>query len=352
MLYRPSSDREEDTRQVYDAGHGDAGEKGTHHDQLGRKVFAVVKFDGIEDGVYGGGDRRHDEDGLIDDRREMDTDEGADLDHKVTADGADDEADEAADPGIEVAKGNGASVDLHAEGDHDDGDEGIGTVFKDRPEKDLCHVEAGEFDGEDGDECVDDGHVEDDGDRIAWCQLPFAGLIEAQRIQCHIHLYEEDGGTGARLCEVGRLSIDDVGGIAEDEGDQGDADVSVIGEHGAVFKALDLPDGHPAEFPVGPGGKGNDEHLDECHQKDVQECHVNLCDVDAVEDEAREHDEEGELIERYDIEMVSEIEQVADGDEDQKRHDIIGNDLQESHVCLLTWKPGRRAGRGKSQGEG
>lgn len=352
MLYRSSSDREEDAGEVYDAGHGDAGEEGTHHDQLGREVFAVVKFDGIEDGVYGGGDRRHDEDGLIDDRRKMDTDEGADLDHKVAADGADDEADEAADPGIEIAEGKGASVDLDAEGKHDDGDEGIGTVFKDRPEKDLCHVEAGEFDGEDGDEGVDDGHVEDDGDRIAWCQLPFAGLIEAQRIQCHIHLYEEDCGTGARLREVGRLSIDDVGGIAEDESDQGDADVSVIGEHGAVFEALDLPDGHPAEFPVGPGGKGDEEHLDECHQKDVQKCHIDLCDVDAVEDEAREYDEEGELIERYDIEMVSEIEQVADGDEDQKRHDIIGNDLQESHVCLLTWKPGRRAGRGKSQGEG
>ena len=46
MTISSDHDREEDTRQVYDAGHGDAGEKGTHHDQLGRKVFAVVKFDG------------------------------------------------------------------------------------------------------------------------------------------------------------------------------------------------------------------------------------------------------------------------------------------------------------------
>ena len=210
-----------------------------------------------------------------------------DLKEKVGQKRSDDEADRAAGPGIDVSKDDGTPMDLDAEGKHDDGDEGIGTVFKDRPEKDLCHVEAGEFDGEDGDERVDDGHVEDDGDRIAWCQLSFAGLIEAQRIQCHIHLYEEDGGTGARLREVGRLSIDDVGGIAEDESDQGDADVSVIGEHGAVFEAFDLPDGHPAEFPVGPGGKGDEEHLDECHQKDVQERHVDLCDVDAVEDEAR-----------------------------------------------------------------
>ena len=352
MIYRSSSDREQDTRQVYDAGHGDAGEEGTHHDELGREVFAVVKFDGIEDGVYGGGDRRHDEDGLIDDRREMDADEGADLDHKVTADGADDEADEAADPGIEVAKGNGASVDLHAEGDHDDGNQCIRTIFKDRPNEELCHVKPGKFDGKDRDQCIDDRHMEDDGDRVARRQFPFAGLIEAERIQRHIHLYEEDGGAGARLREVGRLSIDDVGGIAEDESDQGDADVSVIGEHGAVFEALDLADGHPAEFPVGPGGERDEEHLHECHEEDVQECHVDFCDVDAVENEAREYDEEGELIQRDDVEMVSEIEQVADGDEDEKRHDIIRNDLQESHVCLLRWMPGKGAGRGKAQGEG
>ena len=345
-------DREQDTCQIDDAGHGDAGEQGAHHDELGGEVFKIVKFDGVEDGIDGAGDRGQDEDGLLQDRGQMKSCEVRDQKEKVGQKRSDDEADRAAGPGIDVSKDDGTPMDLDAEGKHDDGDEGIGTVFKDRPEKDLCHVEAGEFDGEDGDEGVDDGHVEDDGDRIARCQLPFAGLIEAQRIQCHIHLYEEDGGTGARLCEVGRLSIDDVGGIAEDEGDQGDADVSVIGEHGAVFEAFDLPSGHPAEFPVGPGGKGDEEHLNECHQKDVQECHIDLCDVDAVEDEAREHDEEGELIERDDIEMVSEIEQVADGDEDQKRHDIIGNDLQESHVCLLTWKPGRRAGRGKSQGEG
>ena len=340
-------DREQDTCQVDDAGHGDAGEEGAHHDELGCKVFKIVKFDGVEDGIDGAGDRGHDEDGLLQDRGQVKSCEVRDQKEKVGQKRSDDESNRAADPGIDVSKDDGTPMDLDAEGKHDDGDEGIGTVFKDRPEKDLCHVEAGEFDGEDGDECVDDGHVEDDGDRIARCQLPFAGLIEAQRIQCHIHLYEEDSGAGTCLREIGRLSINDVGGIAEDEGDQGDADVAVIGKHGAIFEALDLADGHPAEFSVGPGGKGDEEHLHECHEEDVQERHVDFRDVDAVEDEAREYDEEGELIERNDIQMVADVQEVADGDEDQKRQYVIRNDLQESHVCLLIGKPGKGSGRGK-----
>ena len=50
--------------------------------------------------------------------------------------------------------------------------------------------------------------------------------------------------------------------------------------------------------------------------------------------------------------MVADVQEVADGNEDQKRQDVIGNDLQESHVCLLRWMPGKGAGRGKAQGEG
>ena len=50
--------------------------------------------------------------------------------------------------------------------------------------------------------------------------------------------------------------------------------------------------------------------------------------------------------------MVADVQEVADGNEDQKRQDVIGNDLQESHGCLLTSKPGKGSGRGKSQGEG
>lgn len=311
-----------------------------------------MKFDSVEDGIHGAGDGGHDEDGLLQDGSEMEAEEGSDFQKQVAGERRDDETDGAADPGIDVLKDDGAPMDLDAESEHDDGDEGIGTVFKDRPEEDLCHVEAGEFDGEDGDKGVDDGHVEDDRDRVTRRQSPFAGLIEAYRIQRHIHLYEEDGGAGARLCEVGRLPIDDVGGIAEDESDQGDADVAVIGKHGAIFEALDLADGHPAEFSVGPGGKGDEEHLHECHEEDVQERHVDFRDVDAVENEAREYDEEGELIERNDIQMVADVQEVADGDEDQKRQDVIRNDLQESHGCLLTWKPGKGSGRGKAQGEG
>ena len=256
-----------------------------------------MKFDGVENGVDGAGDGGHDEDGLLQDGGQVEACEVREQKEKVGQKRSDDEADGAAGPGIDVSKDDGTPMDLDAEGEHDDGDEGIGTVFKDRPEEDLCHVETGEFDDKDGDKGVDDGHVEDDGDCVARRQSPFAGLIEAYRIQRHIHLYEEDGGAGARLCEIGRFSIDDVGGIAEDERDQGDADVAVVGEHGAIFEALDLADGHPAEFSIAPGNKGDEEHLHEGHEKDVQEGHVDVCDVDAVEDEAREYDEEGELIE-------------------------------------------------------
>ena len=327
LLYRSSSDREEDAGEVYDAGHGDAGEEGTHHDELGREVFAVVKFDGIEDGVHGGGDRRHDEDGLIDDRREMDTDEGADLNHEVAADGADDEADEAADPGIEVAEGKGASVDLHAEGYHDDGDQCIRTIFKDRPNEELRHVKPEKFDGKDRDQCIDDRHMEDDGECVARCQLPFACLIESQGIEGHIHLYEHDGRTGAGLCEIGRLSINEVGRVAEDQSDECDADVSVIGKHGAVFQGFRLGGAHAPHFPRQPGDESDEEHLHKRHEEDIQHREVDFRYVDAIEDKAREDDVECELREGCDIEREAAVQEIADGYEDQKWKDIIRNDL-------------------------
>ena len=61
-------DREQDTCQIDDAGHGDAGEQGAHHDEFGGEVFKIVKFDGVEDGIDGAGDRGQDEDGLLQDR--------------------------------------------------------------------------------------------------------------------------------------------------------------------------------------------------------------------------------------------------------------------------------------------
>ena len=286
-----------------------------------------MKFDGIEDGVHGGGDRRHDEDGLIDDGREMDADEGADLDHEVAADGADDEADEAADPGIEVTKGKGASVDLHAEGDHDDGDQCIRTIFKDRPNEELRHVKARKFDGKDRDQCIDDRHMENDGERIPRCEFSFARLIESQGIEGHIHLYEHDGRAGAGLCEIGCLSIDKVGRVAEDQSDECDADVSVIGKHSAVFQGFRLGGAHAPHFSCQPGDESDEEHLYKRHEEDIQHREVDFRDIDAIEDKARQDDVECELREGCDIERKATVQKIADGYEDQKRKDIIRNDL-------------------------
>ena len=286
-----------------------------------------MEFHGVEDGVHGGGDGGHDEDGLLDHRGEFDAEESEEGDEEPAAHRAHHEADEAAHPGVHVLEDDGAAMDLHAQDGHDDGYQGVGAVFKDRPDEELCHVEAGEFDREDYHQRVDDRHVEDHGDGVSGGEFPFAGLVEAQGVQGHIHLHQHDGGAGAGLGEVGRAAVHQVRRVAKDQSDQGDADISVIGKHGAILQSFDLCRGDAADFPVDPGDESDEEHLPKAEEEDIQHGHVQLGDGDVVENEAGEDDEEGQLIERKEIQLELEIQQVADAHEDQKRQDVVGDDL-------------------------
>ena len=116
-----SSDREE--KSCYEDGscHGNAGEERTHHDELGRKVFAVLEFDSVQDGIDGGWNGRHDQNRLIDGLRKFDAEEAPYVNQDVRGNRSKDQADAASEPCVDIPEGDLAPVDLHAKGNHDDG---------------------------------------------------------------------------------------------------------------------------------------------------------------------------------------------------------------------------------------
>ena len=173
-----SSNRKEEAGGVDGKGHGDGAGEGAHHDEFGRKVDVVLKFDGVEDGIDGRGDGAHDEEGLGGDGGEAGAKGIPEGNEEEADEGAADETDEDAKPGFLVGEGNFAAVNLHAERHHDDGDEGFGAVFKNGPERGRGHVEADDFHEENGKEGVEDGHVEDGEEGVAGGEASFSGLVE------------------------------------------------------------------------------------------------------------------------------------------------------------------------------
>ncbi len=192
-------------------------------------------------------------------------------------------------------------MNLHAERHHDDGDEGFGAVFKNGPDGCRGHIEADGFDGEDGEECVEDGHMEDGEARVAGRESSFSGLVETEGIQEEVHLDEGHGRGGGGFGKVGGVSADEEGGVCENEGNHGDADVSVIGKHGAVFEGFGLAAVPAAEFPNHTADESDDAHLDAAEEEDVQEIEVNFGAVNAVENEAGQNEVECELREGIDV---------------------------------------------------
>lgn len=175
--------RKQDSGGEDDQGHGDGAGEGAHHDDGRREIFVVLEFDGVEDGIHRGRHRTHDEDGLADDGRKSASECIPECEKREGERGASDEADENGEPGFSVGKGNFAAVNLHAECHHDNGDEGGGAIFENRPKRRRGHVKADNLNRENGEERVDDGHVENDAKRIGGREASFAGLVEADGIQ-------------------------------------------------------------------------------------------------------------------------------------------------------------------------
>ena len=144
----------------------------------------------------------------------------------------------------------------------------------------------------------------------------FSRLIETKGIQKHIHLYQNESAYGCRFCQIRRPAFRGIRGIGEDKGNQGDTDISRIGKHGAVFKSFPL-----SGIPVSCfGNKRPDDaehsHEDKGNNENVEERKINLCHVNAVEDETGQNDVKGQLCKRIDIQMEASVHEVTDSHKD------------------------------------
>ena len=312
------------------AGHGDAGQEGTHHHQFRGEIFMVMEFHGVKYGIHRSRDAGHDEDGLFDDGVKGNSCHLGQLDQDEATDGSHHKANGASGPGIGVGEGKMGPVNLHAQGNHDDGHQGLGAALEDRPYEEGGHIDdTRKFNGKYGYQGINDGHVENNRNGVSRSKLSYSCLVEAQGIEAHIHLHQHDGGAGAGFCQVRELPINDIGSVGKDEGNEGDTDIPVIREHGSVFQGRRLSGVHPPEFSVQSGDGAYSKHLDEGEDEDIQHGHIQLCHINAVENKAGKHHVECKLREGGYIHFEFHIQQIPDGYEDQEGDNVIGNDLEK-----------------------
>lgn len=290
-----------------------------------------MEFHGIEDGIDGGRDGAHDENGLGNGGFKDNAKESPYPDEEVGHDRSADETEGTAQPGIGIGEGQFAPMNLHAQSHHDDSDQGSCGILENGPYEGGGHIKAGIFDGKNGHQRINDRHMEDYGKRIPRGEPSLSRLVESQGIQEHIHLDQHHGSCRRSHSKIGRFSVHNVGGIGENESDQGDADISIIGKHGAVLESFDFRRWKSPHSPY-QGGQDADAHHDqERNQEDVDHGHVDFRHINAVENEAGQHDEESELRERSHVHFIFPVQHIADEDEDQKGQDIVGNNLKKCH---------------------
>ena len=62
-------------------------------------------------------------------------------------------------------------------------------------------------------------------------------------------------------------------------------------------------------------------------KKYMEKTEIDICNINTVENKARQNDIKSEFRQRTDIEMIFLIHQVADGDKNEKRKNIICDNL-------------------------
>ena len=323
QLFDALQNRKQDAGQINGAGHGNAGKKGAHHDQFRGKIFAVVEFYGIENGIHRRRNGSHDEDGLAHHRREGDSHEFPDINQKKCHHRRHHQADEASQPGVHIAEGDFAPVNLHAQGNHDDGHQGGGAVLENGPEEGGCHIKAGILDGKNHRQRINDGHMEHHGQGVPGCELSFACLVKAQCVEAHVHLHQHHGGRRTGHSQIGSLSIHHVGGVGKDKGNQGDADISIIGKHGTVLKGFCLGNRKAPNLSHHRADDPQNHHERKGEEKHVEHGHIDFSHINAVENEAGQHHVKGELSQGCHVHVVAPVHEVADGHENEEGQDIV-----------------------------
>lgn len=144
-----------------------------------------------------------------------------------------------------------------------------------------------------------------------------------------MHECHRRGGGGFR--EIDGRAFDEKRCICENERNEGDTDVSVIGKHGAVFECFRFPAGPAADFPDNDADGSQNAHLDAAEEEDVQQIDVEFRAIDAVKNETGQHDVERQFRKRRDVQMKFPIHEVADDDKGEEGKDVVGDDVEKGH---------------------
>ena len=165
--------------------------------------------------------------------------------------------------------------------------------------------------------------MEDHRNRISRREPAFSRLIEAKGIQEHIHLYKHHGSRRTGHGQVGQFPIHDIRSIGKNESNQGDAYISIIGKHGAVFQRFNFG---RRKAPHPSCNRGQYPHADHDHQGNqeyMKHGNIDFSHIDAVENKAGQHDKEGELREGCHVQFIFPVQHVADEDKYEKGQDIV-----------------------------
>ena len=74
-----------------------------------------------------------------------------------------------------------------------------------------------------------------------------------------------------------------------------------------------------------------ESHDGEGDEKYMEQAQVNICHIDIVKNETGQDDIESELGQSRYVKTVFPVHEVADGDKDQQRKDVVRDNLYKSH---------------------
>ena len=210
-------------------------EGGRVHDDLCGVVRIIIEFQGVHGRVDGGRDGAVNEEDDGADGCEGARDEGVGaVDHGQADEGENEEFEEADDPDFFIKPVDLRLRELDANGKHGDRRNGFGRHFHDGPEVKGFGIEGKGAAQDGGNEDVDDGHLEDDLDRVSGREAAPAGLVEAQRVEANALNDEDDDLDDHGFGQIRRLPVDDEGFMGKDEDDEGYAQVARVVEHEGV----------------------------------------------------------------------------------------------------------------------
>ena len=296
----------------------------------------VSVFGGVHDDGEAGGDGGDDEENLGGHRGEACAGEDG-----VGDGGGDEEFHRGGDEDGAGRATNFGAVEIDADDEGDEDDEGAGEMFQDGPERRVGEVVPRGLEAEPGNRGVEGGHFVNIGEKRFAGDMSGADAGRRDDIYRDVQEDHEQYDVAHGFAEVGGIAVRGVGGVAVNENGEGAADISCIGigAGGAKNAALAV-----SEAKEAGGKKGNRRHGDEKEnfcQDELPGFGAGTVLHHGEEDETGQHDVDDEFIEGGQVDPKFRVQPKTCRNKEEERQDVVAENGENGHgvtfrVCEIS----------------